>query len=129
MSSPIHISFDAKLRQITLTSDKQEDAPVLTVEAEQLAHLINAIGMIQQQMRAGTTPPSMEGVRFTPVRQTRWVLQPDDGSDGSILAFQHPAFGPVGMVLTSSDADRLAEGLMLHHKLNHAQRPDPNKMN
>lgn len=91
----------------------------MEVELDQgkITDLIVALGAMRQMM-GGNTTSSIEGASFTPVRRTSWALQLDPEAQGSILAFQHPAFGPIGLALTDTDAARLSKGLELHRTLN-----------
>ncbi|WP_408744406.1 hypothetical protein [Acetobacter cerevisiae] len=61
--------------------------------------------------------------------RTRWALQPEARTDGSLLAFQHPAYGPVGLVLAPQDADRLGKALQLHEQMRRDQKASRGKLN
>lgn len=113
----IHIapSEDRQHAHLEITSGRKKIAIDLT--AAELAGLITALGAARQAM-SGTEPPPIEGVSVNPVRRTNWALQLDPDSQGSILAFQHPAYGPVGIALPPQDSATLAKGLALHQQLN-----------
>ncbi|AQS83726.1 MAG: hypothetical protein ABF876_04060 [Acetobacter aceti] len=115
----IHISAsnDLKLASLTITSGRKKI--VLDLNVAQVADLISGLGTVHQAM-IGTEIPPIEGVPFTPVRRTNWALQLDPETQGSILAFQHPAYGPVGIAMAPTDAAKMAHGLSLHQQLNAA---------
>ena len=113
----IHIthSEDRQRAHLEITSGRKKIAIDLT--GVELTGLIAALGAARQAM-LGTEPPPIEGVSFSPVRRTNWALQLDPDSQGSILAFQHPAYGPVGIALTPQDSATLGKGLAMHQQLN-----------
>ncbi|NHO33784.1 hypothetical protein [Acetobacter fallax] len=114
----VHIepSEDRTHAALTLTSGKQNIA--LEMNLADITSLISALGAVRNGMVTNTTVPPIEGVNVTPVRRTNWALQLDRDTQGSVLAFQHPAYGPVGLVLTPADSARLIQGLDMHRKLN-----------
>ena len=69
------------------------------------------------------TPP-IEGAPLTPVFQTSWVVQPEALTEGSVIAFQHPAFGPVGFVLPPADIEKVVRALTVHLGMVHSQDAD-----
>lgn len=112
----IHIapSEDRTHASLEVTSGRKKI--VIDVTAEQVADLIVALGAVHQAMLGNAVPP-IEGAKFAPVRRTQWALQLDSETQGSILAFQHPAYGPIGLALTPGDSAKLAQGLTLHQQL------------
>ncbi|MFT8896631.1 MAG: hypothetical protein ABF968_06660 [Acetobacter sp.] len=115
----VHISASEDFSQATLTITSGRKKIVLDLNAAQVADLITGLGAVHQAMIGKDIPP-IEGVSFTPVRRTNWALQLDPESQGSILAFQHPAYGPIGLAMTPTDAAKVAQGLSLHQQLNAA---------
>ncbi|MCH4091665.1 hypothetical protein [Acetobacter sp.] len=115
----IHIAASEDFKQATLTITSGRKKIVLDLNAAQVADLITGLGAVHQAMVGANIPP-IEGVSFTPVRRTNWALQLDPESQGSILAFQHPAYGPIGLAMTPADAAKVAHGLSLHQQLNAA---------
>lgn len=113
----IHIerAEDGEKTRMTLTSGRRKLSIDLTLT--DLTNLIHALGAARAGLVASEPAPSLEGVNITPVRRTSWALQLDRDSQGSILAFQHPAYGPVGLTISQADATRLVQGLDLHRKL------------
>ncbi|NHN88686.1 hypothetical protein [Acetobacter conturbans] len=115
----IHITPSDDRQQASLEITSGRKKIVMDLTEEQVASLIAALGAVHQVM-VGAEVPSLEGVSFIPVRRTHWALQLDSASQGSVLAFQHPAYGPVGLALTPADSSKLARGLTLHQQLNDA---------
>ena len=132
MSSKIDftLSEDTQSVVMTLVSEEASDTSMaLPLSLEQVTQLVQVLGHIRETLLKNADVPPIEGARFTPVVRTRWALQPEARTDGSVLAFHHPAYGPVGLVLTPADADRLMHGLQLHHEMRHKQHPTRGKLN
>ncbi|GBR02314.1 hypothetical protein [Acetobacter oeni] len=114
----VHIEPSEDKTRATLTLTSGDENIALEMSLADITSLINALGTIRTGMVVNTPAPSIEGVNVVPVRRTNWALQLDRDTQGSVLAFQHPAYGPVGLVITPADATRLTQGLELHRKLN-----------
>lgn len=84
---------------------------------DQLSQLIANLGRVRYAMTATQPQPSIGNVPFLPVYSTNWALQIDALTEGSTLAFQHPAFGPVGVVFGPEDSEKLVKGLKQHRAL------------
>lgn len=100
----------------------------LELDEAQLAQLIASLGAARAALMKDRPVPPIAGARFTPVYRTNWALQIDALTEGSMLAFQHPAYGPVGLVFTPDDAERLLKGLqkqrtMIRSRPDDADRP------
>lgn len=83
----------------------------ITLDEVQLAQLIASLGLAHASLLESRPAAPIAGARFTPVYATNWALQIDALTEGSMLAFQHPAYGPVGVVFNPDDVDRLIGGL------------------
>lgn len=99
----------------------------ITLDETQLTQLISSLGMARSALTEKKPPASIEGARFSPVYKTNWALQIDTLTEGSLLAFQHPAYGPVGLVFTPADADQLIRGLQRHRAMVHSSPGDASK--
>lgn len=98
----------------------------IDLSLDQLSQLITSLGRIRYAMTANLPQPTINNAPFLPVYNTNWALQIDALTEGSTLAFQHPAFGPVGLVFGPEDADKLMKGLKQHRAVmapNAARRP------
>ncbi|AOX17602.1 hypothetical protein [Kozakia baliensis] len=92
----------------------------INLNADQLSQLIASLGRVRQALVEKQTPPPIEGVQFTSVYRTNWALQIDTLTEGSTLAFQHPAYGPVGVVFAPPDVETLLKGLQRHRAIVHS---------
>ncbi|GBQ89596.1 hypothetical protein [Asaia krungthepensis] len=98
----------------------------IDMSLDQLTQLIASLGRVRYAMTAGQPQPGIGNAPFLPVYSTNWALQIDALTEGSTLAFQHPAFGPVGLVFGPEDAEKLVKGLKQHRALmaaNTSRRP------
>jgi len=89
----------------------------LTLNVDQLTQLIANLGNARAALLEKQDVPKIEGAKFNPVYRTNWALQLDALTEGSLLAFQHPAYGPVGVVFTPSDAETVIKGLQRHRAI------------
>jgi len=100
----------------------------VSLTLEQLTQLILSLGRVRSHLVETHPIPPMTGATFQPVLRTQWALQPEALTEGSVFAYQHPAFGPVGLVLTPEDTEQLIKGLqrqrgLIHHGLPPGTRP------
>lgn len=131
MSSKIDLTLSDDQTTVQMTLPGQGDEPTVEVplSLEEVSRLITVLGRLRQTMMTDHEIPPIEGATFTPVTRTRWAVQPEARTDGSLLAFQHPAYGPVGLVLTPQDADRLSKALSLHEQMRRGQIANRGKLN
>ncbi len=83
----------------------------LSLDEAQLSQLIASLGLAHAALIEKRPPAPIAGARFTPVYTTNWALQIDALTEGSMLAFQHPAYGPVGVVFGPHDVEHIIRGL------------------
>lgn len=86
---------------------------------DQLTQLIASLGQARAAMLDARPVPPMENAVFSPVFKTRWMVQPEALTEGSVIAFQHPAFGPVGFVLPPTDTEKVVRALTVHMGMVH----------
>lgn len=120
--------------QVTVSDDRQQATLALLPESglegeipltlDQLSQLIATLGHARAAMLDKRPMPSMEGATFTPVYKTKWAVRPEALTEGSVIAFQHPAYGPVGFVLPPSDVEKVVRALTVHMGMVHSrERP------
>ncbi len=123
--------------QVTVSDDRQETTLTLLPESgiegemkftlDQLGQLIASLGQARAAMLEKRAVPPMEGAPFTPIYKTQWAVQPEALTEGSIIAFQHPAYGPVGFVLPPSDIEKVVRALTVHMGMVHSSEQRPSK--
>lgn len=127
MAEPrMKVSLNEDQTQACLTllpaSGMEGDVP-LTLE--QLTILIFRLGEARAALMAKQPVPPIEGSPVVPVYRTRWAVQPEALTEGSMLAFQHPAYGPVGVVLPPSDVEKIVRSLTAHLAMLHPKEGKP----
>ena len=116
--------------RVSLSDDQQEASLELLppsglqgeikLTLEQLSTLIARLGQARATMVAKSAAPPIEGTPLNPVYGTRWAVQPEALTEGSVIAFQHPAFGPVAFVLPPSDVEKVVRTLTSHLGMVHS---------
>ena len=92
---------------------------------EQLSTLIVRLGEARTALMSKHNIPPIEGSPVVPVFKTRWAVQPEALSEGSMIAFQHPAFGPIGLVLPPPDIEKMVRALSTHLGMLHPRDTKP----
>ena len=87
---------------------------LLALTLDQLTSLIRALGAVRENMVADGPVPPLEGERIQPVRDMRWFIQPEPLSEGSLLTYYHPGFGPVGFVMPKDQVSEVVRILTAH---------------
>jgi hypothetical protein len=89
----------------------------LTLTQDQLLALINDLGRVHEQLTREKPPPQLWGKRIDCVFNARWQILPEPLSEGSVIAFYHPGFGPVGFVIPRDQVDEIVRTLSYHLEL------------
>lgn len=89
-------------------------AGALDLTSDQLTKLIGGLGAARQKMLENASLPRLEGQKIDAVFNTRWYIQPEPLSEGSLLCFYHPAFGPVGFVVPPDQVSEIVRLLTAH---------------
>jgi hypothetical protein len=86
----------------------------LTVDVDQLLTLVRSLGQVRGQMAAGRPAPPLEGIQLEVAFNTQWYIQPEPLTEGSLLSFYHPAFGPVGFLVPREQVAEMVRLLTKH---------------
>ncbi len=85
----------------------------VTLSAPQLSQLIVALAETRARMAGGKLPKlDMNAVQV--VVGPAWIVRPEALTEGSMLAFAHPAYGTVGFILPAADIERMVRALTSH---------------
>lgn len=122
----VSVSPDGSRAVVAMHASEQAHA-ALELSLDQLTTLIQTLGQVRTAMVANHPVPPMDGASIAPVFVTQWAVQPEALTEGSIIAFQHPAFGPVGFVLPPADAERVVRALGAHLGMMHSREATPQK--
>ncbi len=91
----------------------------ITLSAEQLLEVIAALGAVRARLLAGRQPGLDVGSVQAVVRPA-WTVRPEAMTEGSMVAFAHPAYGTVGFVLPAADIERMVRALTSHLGMVHS---------
>ncbi|MCQ8279654.1 hypothetical protein NFI95_14510 [Acetobacteraceae bacterium KSS8] len=101
----------------------------LTLTLDQITQLITSLGQARAAMLDAKPVPAMENATFSPVFNTRWMVQPEALTEGSVIAFQHPAYGAVGFVLPPAETEKVVRALTVHMGMVHSSERPQGKPN
>lgn len=122
----VAVSKDTQNATLTLLPESGLDGEI-SLSLDQITQLIFGLGQARATMVQNLPIPPIEGVHFNPVFKTRWVVQPEALTEGSVIAFQHPAYGPVGFVLPASAIEKVVRALTVHMGMVHSHAGDERK--
>jgi hypothetical protein len=109
----VHLAIDRPATQIDFVLSDGSTHSLFCTAAD-LSVLIAEMGAARARMVAGTTVPSLRGVRVPPVYNPHWLVQHEPLTDGSAVFFQHPAFGPLAFIIPRHEVHELATALASH---------------
>ena len=99
----------------------------MTVTAAQLLSFLQTLGQAHAAMVDGQPMPSLEGIEIKAVFNTRWYIQPEPLTEGSLLSFYHPSFGPVGFLIPREQVPEIVRLLTIHLEIQpQSQTQKPN---
>jgi hypothetical protein len=91
----------------------------------ELTVLIRELGLLRAQLSTNL-PSDLTGARVDTVFDPRWLIQPDTLNEGSILAFYHPAFGPIGFSIPKDQVSNILRVLSRHQTIQPSSGKKPN---
>ena len=128
MSARMRVAVANDLQGATLTLLPESGVEgEISLSLDQITQLIFGLGQARAAMMQHLPIPPIEGTHFNPVFKTRWVVQPEALTEGSVIAFQHPAYGPVGFVLPASAIEKVVRALTVHMGMVHSHPGDERK--
>ncbi len=119
----VTVASDAHSATLSLLPESGLEGDI-SLSLDQITQLIFGLGQARMAMMHKVPVPPIEGAHFNPVFQTQWVVQPEALTEGSVIAFQHPAYGPVGFVLPAPAVEKVVRALTAHMGMVHSQVGD-----
>jgi hypothetical protein len=108
----IRVADDRRSVAIEIGPVDGPSAPV-ALDLEQLTTIIKLLGQARARMILGTRKQPLEGETVETVFAPPWYVQVAQ-IDGSLLAFDHPSYGPVAFALPRDDVARIVRTLSGH---------------
>ena len=116
----VTVAADGEGATLALLPDSGLEGEI-SLSLDQLTQLIFGLGQARAAIMDKHPVPPIEGAHFNPVFKTQWAVQPEALTEGSVIAFQHPAYGPVGFVLPASNIEKVVRALTVHMGMVHSQ--------
>jgi hypothetical protein len=120
----VRVAEDRKTVTIEVGPGEGPSAPV-GLDLEQLTKLIKLLGQARHRMMVGLKKQPLDGMTVETIVEPPWYVQVA-AIDGSVLAFDHPSYGPVAFALPRDDVARIVRTLSAHLALPSAQTDKPN---
>ena len=108
----VRVADDRKNVTLEIGPAEGPSAPV-ALNLEQLTKLIKLLGQARHRMTVGSLKQSLDGITVETVVEPPWYVQVA-AIDGSLLAFDHPSYGPVAFALPRDDVARIVRTLSAH---------------
>jgi hypothetical protein len=108
----IQVSEDRRSVAIEFAATGQTSSAVV-LDLDQLSNLIRVLGQTRHRMVEGLPMPPLEGQSVATVNKPSWYIQVAQ-LDGSLLAFDHPAFGAVGFAIPRREVASMVRILNNH---------------
>jgi hypothetical protein len=108
----IQVSEDRRSVAIDFAATGQTSSAVV-LDLDQLSNLIKVLGQTRHRMVEGLPKPPLEGQTVATVNGPSWCIQVAQ-LDGSLLAFDHPAFGAVGFAIPKEEVAAMVRILNGH---------------
>ena len=94
------------------------------LDLEQLTKVITLLGHARRRMREGLWVEPLDGKTVETIVDPIWYAQVAQ-IDGSLLAFDHPNYGPVAFAIPRDDVARIVQILISHLALPVSQTNKP----
>jgi hypothetical protein len=126
LRTDVHISDDRGTVSITFRGSSGSRSATVRLNLDDLSVLITALGSARQTMVAGRPMPSLQGQRVQTVLKPQWYIQPEPLSEGSVISFYHPGFGPVAFLVPREHVEAMVRLLTAHLGIAHSSGSKPN---
>jgi hypothetical protein len=108
----VRVADDRKSVTIEIGPVEGPSSPV-ELDLEQLTKVINLLGKARGFMLDGSRVEPLDGKTVETVGNPVWYAQVAQ-IDGSLLAFEHPSYGPVAFAIPRSDVAEIVRILSAH---------------
>ena len=108
----IKVADDHQTVAIEIGPIEGPSAPV-TLNLKQLTKLIKLLGEARSRMVTGTRQQPLDGQTVETVLDPPWYVQVAQ-IDGSLLAFDHPSYGPLAYAIPREDVSKIIKILSAH---------------
>ena len=108
----VRVADDRKSVTVEIGPVDGPSSPV-GLDLEQLTKVITLLGQARRRMLEGSRVEPLGGKTVETVANPAWYVQVAQ-IDGSLLAFDHPNYGPVAFAIPRDDVSRIVQILSAH---------------
>jgi hypothetical protein len=119
----IKVAEDRQTTTIEIGSVGGPSSPV-ELSVEQLTTVIKLLGQARSRMVDGSKKQPLDGKPVETVINPPWYLQVAS-IDGSLLAFDHPSYGPLAFAIPRNDVAKIVQILNAHLALPEPSQGEP----
>jgi hypothetical protein len=119
----VRVADDRQSVTVEMGPVEGPSAPI-ALDLEQLTKVINLLGQARAQMLEGQRIEPLNGKRVETINNPMWYIQVAK-IDGSLLAFNHPAYGPIAFEIPRDDVAKIVDLLTNHLALPACQQGEP----
>jgi hypothetical protein len=119
----IRVADDRQSVTIEIGPGSERSEPI-ALNLGQLTQIIKLLGQARAQMVEGEQKRPLDGKTVETVIDPPWYAQVAQ-IDGSLLAFDHPSYGPLAFALPRADVIRIVDVLNKHLAYAQSQQEKP----
>jgi hypothetical protein len=108
----VRVAEDRQTVTVEIGPVGEPSAPV-GLNLGQLTKVIQVLGQARARMIEGAPKQPLDGKTVETVIEPPWYLQVAN-IDGSLLAFDHPSYGPIAFAIPRNDVARIVQILSAH---------------
>jgi hypothetical protein len=125
LRTDIRVSDDRSAISITFRDTSDRSANV-RLNLDDLSALIAALGNARQTMAADRPMPPLQGQRVQTILKPQWYIQPEPLTEGSVISFYHPGFGPIAFLVPREHVEAMVRLLSAHLGIARSSGGKPN---
>jgi hypothetical protein len=119
----VRVADDRETVTIEIGPSEGPSGPV-ALDCDQLTKVIHLLGQARARMMEGSRKQPLEGKNVETIIEPPWYIQVAQ-IDGSLLAFDHPAYGPLAFAISRDDVAKIVRVLSAHLSLPAGQQAKP----
>ena len=119
----VRVADDRQSVTVEMGPVEGPSAPV-SLDLEQLTKVINLLGQARMQMLEGQRIEPLDGKTVETITNPMWYIQVAK-IDGSLLAFNHSAYGPIAFTIPRDEVAKIVGLLTNHLALPESQQGKP----
>lgn len=107
----IDILTDQEAKTVQLKIGEGASGGTRHLNADELTEVISSLGSVRAHLVSGNPPPKLEGEQLDAVLDPRWFTTKVSNPASSLLAFAHPAYGPIAFLIPLDQVPDLIRAL------------------